>query len=74
MALLIIDSGCFTVPPPCFAGYLNIVKMCFRDANIQMPQDHGIFEGEYNYHGVCESVSLTSTIYTSFRPFLSVII
>ena len=44
----------FPSPPPCFAAYLDVVQSCFQQAEVEMPPDHGILNGDYNYKGVCQ--------------------
>lgn len=59
----------FPTPPPCFAAYLDVVQSCFKQAEVEMPPDHGILNGDYNYQGVCQKkIQIADCIKQSTHP------
>ncbi|XP_061176823.1 uncharacterized protein LOC133185541 isoform X2 [Saccostrea echinata] len=59
----------FPAPPPCFAAYLDVVQSCFKESGVEMPPDHGILNGDYNYRGVCqEKIAIADCIKRSVHP------
>ncbi|XP_062620161.1 uncharacterized protein LOC134281746 isoform X2 [Saccostrea cucullata] len=59
----------FPSPPPCFAAYLDVVQSCFKESGVEMPPDHGILNGDYNYRGVCqEKIPIADCIKRSVHP------